>query len=288
MRDLNYQLKQLCARNRDGSYSTQAGRHRALQLIAKQLDKAGFRKMTVQSLKPKHVEALVKQWQVEGLNPGTIKNRLSAIRWWAEKIDKPAIVARSNDHYGIDRRCFVSKQSKAVDLTAQQLNKITDPSVRISLELQKAFGLRREEALKFSPAYADKGDHIRLKASWTKGGKQREIIIRNEEQRAVLQRAHRLAGNGSLIPADRTYIQQLKIYERQTLKAGLSKLHGLRHLYAQQRYQELTGWLAPAAGGKTSKALSRQEKGQDRSARLQISKELGHNREQVVTIYLGR
>ena len=288
MRDLNYQLKQLCARNRDGSYSTQAVRHRVLQLIAKQLDQSGFRKMNIHSLKPKHIDALVKQWQGQGLNAGTMKNRLSAIRWWAEKIDKSAIVARSNDHYEIDRRCFVTNQSKAVDLTAQQLNKITEPSIRISLELQKAFGLRREEALKFCPAYADKGDHIRLKASWTKGGKQREIIIRNEEQRAVLRRAHLLAGNGSLIPSDRTYIQQLKIYERQTLRAGLNKLHGLRHLYAQQRYRELTGWLSPAAGGKLSKELSPQEKAQDRIARLQISSELGHNREQIVAIYIGR
>jgi len=35
MRDLNYQMKQLCARNRDGSYSTQANRRRILDLIAR-------------------------------------------------------------------------------------------------------------------------------------------------------------------------------------------------------------------------------------------------------------
>ena len=38
MRDLNYQLKQLCARNRDGSYSTQANRQRILDLVARQLN----------------------------------------------------------------------------------------------------------------------------------------------------------------------------------------------------------------------------------------------------------
>ena len=35
MRDLNYQLKQRCARNRDGSYSTQANRQGILDLIAR-------------------------------------------------------------------------------------------------------------------------------------------------------------------------------------------------------------------------------------------------------------
>ncbi len=42
---------------------------------------------------------------------------------------------------------------------------VRDPHVRMSLELQRAFGLRREEAIKFSPGYADKGDHLNLKAS---------------------------------------------------------------------------------------------------------------------------
>ena len=51
MRDLNYQLKQLCARNRDGSYSTQANRQRILDLVARQLNAMGFRRMSTHSLK---------------------------------------------------------------------------------------------------------------------------------------------------------------------------------------------------------------------------------------------
>jgi hypothetical protein len=98
--------------------------------------------------------------------------------------------------------------------------------------------------LKGQPASANRGDRLVRKASWTKGKKACEIPIRTAEQRTVLDRAHRLAGKGSLIPADRTYIQQLKLYERQTARAGLPRLHGLRHAYAQQRYQELTGWRA--------------------------------------------
>ena len=50
----------------------------------------------------------------------------------------------------------------------------------MSLELQSAFGLRREEAIKFAPRYADKGDHLLLKASWTKGGKARTIPVRTK------------------------------------------------------------------------------------------------------------
>lgn len=58
--------------------------------------------------------------------------------------------------------------------------------VRMSLELQRAFGLQREEAMKCQPNYADRGDHLMLKASWTKGGKPRTIPIRTDQQRDVL------------------------------------------------------------------------------------------------------
>jgi hypothetical protein len=112
--------------------------------------------------------------------------------------------------------------------------------------------------------------------------------VRTPEQRAVLHRAHRLAGQGSLILADRTYIQQRKRSERQTARAGFPRLHGLRHAYAQTRYQELTGWLAPAVGGPTRTALTRLQQAQERAMRRVISRELGHERGQVTTVYLGR
>ncbi|CAJ0680962.1 hypothetical protein R77591_01095 [Ralstonia mannitolilytica] len=69
------------------------------------------------------------------------------------------------------------------------------------------------------------------------------------EQRTVLDESHRLAGLGSLIPADKTYIQQRHVYDGQCKAAGLSNMQGLRHRYAQMRYETLTGWKAPAAGG---------------------------------------
>ena len=287
MRNLNYQLKQLCRQNRDGSYSTQSKRAHHLMLIANQLHALGFHGMNAGSLKPKHVDALVKQWLAQELSTGTIKNRMAVLRWWAQKVDKQNVVARSNDHYGIPDRQFVTNKSKAKTFDTPDLEKISDPHIRLSLQLQKAFGLRREEAIKFQPGFADRGEHILLKASWTKGGKERTVPIRNTEQRALLDRINRAIGNGSLIPADRNYVQQLRIYERQTANAGLSRMHGLRHAYAQQRYQELTGWPSPAAGGPTSKQLSPEQRQLDQQARLTISQELGHARIQIVSVYVN-
>jgi len=160
----------------------------------------------------------------------------------------------------------------------------------VSLDLQRAFGLRREECLKFQPAYAMSGDNdkILLKASWCKGGRAREVPILTDYQRDVLDRAAALAGAGSMIDARQSYIERLKQYENATNRAGLSKLHGLRHEYAQRRYLELTGWASPANGGPTSKELNTEQKAIDLKTRLQISNELGHNREAITAVYLGR
>ncbi|HEY9118668.1 MAG TPA: integrase, partial [Marinobacter sp.] len=82
--------------------------------------------------------------------------------------------------------------------------------------------------------------------------------------------------------------EQLRIYERHTANAGLSKMHGLRHAYAQQRYRELTGWPSPHAGGPTREQLTEAQRQVDQQARLIISEELGHRREQISAVYLGR
>jgi len=288
MKTLNFELKRLCHSHKEGSYATQANRHEMLQQVAGELDRLGFKHMKASSLKQKHVETLVNSWHERGLSAGRMKNLMAAMRWWADKAGVNGAVAASNDAYGIERRIYVTNTPKAATASETAKESISDAYVRASVELQAAFGLRREEAIKFSPSFADRGDRIVLKGSWTKGGKPREIPIRNEAQREALARAHTVAKAGALIPPALRYVDQLRRYEGQVAAAGLSKLHGLRHAYAQQRYLELTGRPAPAAGGKVSAALTAEEKQADLLVRLQISQELGHEREQITAVYLGR
>jgi integrase len=288
MKDLNYQLMKLCRENRDGSYSTQATRSRILDLIANQLHELGYRRMQARSLKPKHIDALACHWKDLGLSVGTFKNRLSALRWWANKVGKADIIARDNNAYGIGNRSYVGKESKAQTLDGKQLEKVSDEHVRLSLRLQAEFGLRREEAIKFSPNYAIKDDHIKLKTSWTKGGRARSVPIRNGEQRQLLEDVRKLARGGALIPPERNYVEQRNRYDGQVRTAGIKNPHGLRHAYAQRRYEELTGWRAPLAGGPSRSALSDDELALDRQARAVISRELGHDRTSITRTYLGR
>ena len=65
-------------------------------------------------------------------------------------------------------------------------------------------------------------------------------------------------------------------------------MHGLRHAYTQERYEELTGWKCPATWGPNNKTLTPEQRELDQEARLTISQELGYEREQVTAAYLGR
>ena len=294
MKKLEHKILQICNRNRDGSHATQANRKAILCMCVEQLGQAGYKvnELKPHDLKGRHINALVKCWQNDGVSVGTMKNRLSALRWLAEKIDNKGLV-KSNDELGIGKRQYVTNENKSIDLTDVKkvdLSKLS-PHVALSTELQKEFGLRREEAMKFQPSYALAGfppataDKIMIKPSWSKGGRYREIPITNDRQRELLGRVQALAGNGSLIPADKSYRQHKNTFEYETRQAGIGQTHGLRHLYAQNRYYELTGWQCPAVGG--VRELTPNEKEQDKQARLQISEELGHGRLQITGVYLG-
>lgn len=287
-------LRQMTERNRDGSHATQANRARMLSLMADQLDAAGFKtnEMTPQDLKGRHVNRLLSQWQQEGISTGTIKNRMAVLRWWAEKIGNSGAMKADNADYGIENRKYVTNEDKAVKLADLNLSKASD-HVRASLQLQSAFGLRREEAMKFQPSYAldgkniDSAEKIRLKGSWTKGGREREIPITNEQQRELLRQAARLAGSGSLIPPEKTYKQHLNTFETESRNAGNGNTHGLRHDYAQRRYVELCGFQPPAVSGIRCRDMSPEQRAADGEARRVITAELGHGRTAITAVYLG-
>ena len=298
---LENEIREILFSNRDGSESTKAGREDMLLMCCKQLYEGKFIKnkdgspIGVHDLKGRHINHLVKRWQNEGLSVGTIKNRMANLRWLGRKIGNKDLLKPLNITYGIENRQYITNEDKSKDL-----GKLSDvdkshlsPNVRLSVELQQAFGLRREESMKFQPSYA-LGDYspenapiIHIKSSWAKGGRAREIPITNEHQRDLLRQALTMSKdckNGSLIPKE-FYKTHVATFERETAKAGIGQTHGLRHFYAQQRYFELTGWQCPAVGG--VRELSESEKQTDKRARLQISNELGHGREQITSHYLG-
>ena len=286
MRDLNWDLLRLQRRGGSGSHATRRDRAYALAQMANALHELGYRGLRASGLKGKHIEALVRNWSDRGLSDATMMNRMAHVRWWADQVGKGNMVKR-NAEYGIGERSDVSDGTKRRDLDAEKLALVKDEHIRMALRLQAAFGLRREEAIKFSPSHADRGGRIAVKASTAKGGRAREVPILKDSQRKLLEEARRLAGGGALVPPHRNYAEQRKVYEDQTRAAGLDHMHGLRHAYALDRYEELTGWKAPAAGGPSRRALTGERRRVDTVARLTIASELGHSRLEIARAYVG-
>ena len=283
-----YSIISALEHNKDGSYATQSDRRRILMNVSKDLVSCGFNQVTDRNYGGKHAHALVQKWQCEGLAVATIKNRLSHLRWLAEKLGKPTAIVKDNSRYGVADRVYSdNSKNKAKDIDETKVSRLTERQ-KLSTLLQREFGLRREESLKFQPSLADREDKIVLKGSWCKGGRTREIPVLTERQRQLLDRCHVVVGNGSMIDDKYNYVQAMKAYEKACERANLRNVHGHRHMYAQERYKEITGRDCPKSGGQVSKKLNQDEKNQDYKARMIISSELGHGREEITVNYLGR
>ena len=165
-----------------------------------------------------------------------------------------------------------------------------DAAVARILRLQLAFGLRIQEASLLQPSRDTVGDRYLRIVAGTKGGRPRVVPIETGQQRMVLDEAHEYAGKTgrSMIPPEYELGQWLRhcrhILARNgiTRKAGLVS-HGLRHQYANDTYEQLTGVASPVRGG-----LSRVDTAQDRRARLDVSGRLGHAREAITEAYYGK
>ena len=280
-------LCDLVRRNPSGSEAGMRQRRAGLRTISARLEALGFRGMRPRSLGGRHVWALVGDWHARGLSAGTMKNLMVHLRWWAGAVGKGSVVMRDNARYGIEERRVARGYRDGLVLDRAKLEAVRDERVRLSLELQAAFGLRREEAIKFRAAYADRGDRIVLRASWCKGGRARSVPVLADGQRELLDRVRAFAGKDALIRPEEKYVQQMGRFERDTRRAGIPKSHRLRHGYGQRRYRELTGFRCPAAGGKPGRDMTPGERRLDRVARQAVARELGHGRIEIASTYLG-
>ncbi len=293
LRSAKYSINELAKKAHDSSYASQADMRHMLFRCIKDLHELGYKVGHVKGLQAKHIYALVDHWKSQDKNPGTIKNYMSKLRNVATLLNNSKLIKPTNAEYKIDARSTtgVNKAIYKIDYS-----KCTDPYIRLSIEGQALFGLRREESMKFTLSEALHGNAIFLKPSWTKGGIGRTINITNPEQIQWLNKVASLVQPGeSLIPNSRTYKQHLNHYQSEAKSMGICKLHGLRYAYAQRRYQELTqyydphkqGLICPMAGGKKFTEMSNAEKALDRRARQLISFAMGHSRIQISKIYLG-
>jgi site-specific recombinase XerC len=283
--DLKRSLYHVLKQDNFGAHVTRHDRRQILMSTAGELVALGYKITSIQQLQRKHILALSKHWQQKNLDNGTIKNRIAALRHLSVLINKPDMIPKNADLGVGARHHYIIKNRAIVD---PDLSGVKDQGIRISLELQRLFGLRREESLKIKPIMADQVDKLVLQGSWCKGNRSREIPIRTAEQRQWLEAAKQWVDrmDQSLIPAGQSYIRHRYCYDKTLQKIGV-RSHGLRHAYAQRRYRELTGWECPLAGGPQRNELSDPQRSQDVLARLILSEELGHSRIGVTRNYIA-
>jgi hypothetical protein len=175
-------------------------------------------------------------------------------------------------------------------MSQAKLAEVAEKDARVGLQmaLQAIFGLRAREAMQLRPHMADKGPYLALTVG-TKGGRDRVVPIDTPEKRELIDKAKTFAASklASTSDPNKTLAQVKNHYYHVLRSCGITRAegltsHGLRHGYANDRYQQITGDLSPVRGGRTLDTES------DQAARLEIAEELGHSRGSVTTHYLGR
>src|SRR5690606_26611451 len=96
----------------------------------------------------------------------------------------------------------------------------------------------------------------------------------------------KVVGGGSMIPPELSYKEYLSKFEYRTRLAGIDRKHSFRHSYAQELYEKVSGLPSPHNGG--PRPLTAEEKARDHAGRMEVSRQLGHNREEISASYVGR
>lgn len=237
LKNAQYSINECVKKVHEYSHASRADMKHMLNRCIKDLHELGYMLTHIKGLKPKHIHILVEHWQKQNKNPATIKNYMAKLRKVASLLNKPDLVKSNTDSYQISRRNYAPQYNKAI--AHVDFSKCQDPMIRLSLEAQFLFGLRREESMKLVLSETWQGGRLIIKSSWTKGGIGRDIKLTNEEQRQSLIKAtNQIPTDHSLIPKEKSYKSHLAHYYQVTKEMGLSKCHGLRHAYAQRRYLE--------------------------------------------------
>ena len=246
---------------------------------------------------------LRQQIQQGELRIATAQNRLSSVNRTLAALrgDQDVRIASPSQALGQQRssvrtRAPDGQDHQQVRRVLEALGKQQHEPVAAIVLLTRTTGMRlREAILADLPRLHREAEHLgRINIQdGTKGGRSGASaprwIVANEAVKAALQLARKASPTGSrnLLARDESYavfLQQTVLPAREVLhEHGLKGFHELRAAYACERYEQLTDHAAPVNGGH----CYRIDRDLDQQARQHISVELGHNRIDVVSAYIG-
>lgn len=260
---------------------------------------AGYNIHNLLNIDQRHITAAIDRWKSDELLPSTFQNRFTTLRWLSISLGKRGLI-RSPEYYGLEpedvARTYVAESDKSwvskgvISTEVVQSAKSLDPWVGHQLDLIRCFGLRVKEAIVMKPRIADLGTTLRVEEG-TKGGRTRVVAIETPEQRAALDAAQQVAlksQRGSMLKPGMTLTQGKNRLYYVMRKLGITKdqlgvtPHGLRHEYANDLYEELSGNPSAVRGG-----THIVDRAADEAARQAVTLSLGHSRQSITTAYTG-
>ncbi len=286
-------------RNKEVGSLTKNARAYVVKQATQDLRDAGYKVKNLLNLDQRHIHALAQHWKEKQLSAATIQSRFSVLRWLSTALGKRGMVKDARDYGLVDsdlKRTYVATKDKSWSASeavpAELIKQATDMDKfsGMQLELMQAFGLRINEATLMCPRASD-GNTVLHVEKGTKGGRPRNVEIRTPEQRDVLYRAKALVNSsarGSMVPPGKTPQQSKSRLYYVCKKLGIQKQqlgitpHGLRHQFANDRYEGIAGTPSVVRGG--SEILNRAA---DIEARHTVTNELGHARLRITGAYTG-
>lgn len=284
-KNLNRQISKLAKHNRQGSFKTKERYYQGLDRFCKFIAKE-FGTQKFANIADKHLESYIKYMQNKGLSSSTVKTDLAAIRFFHDKCSQTRNVLSDNSKFKLEKRSFggVDRSWSREEYKAFQelcINRGMDRVLSISI-LAKNEGLRIHETLKMNRSQVEKAMNTGILNITGKGGKEREVPLSQESKNMLQEHIQNVERGQKLfiredekthlvIKQVQNFINRNREYFQENHRDVNITFHGLRHSYAKGQYKN---------------AL---EKGlNDYQARLETSKLLGHERDDVTRIYLAK
>lgn len=279
---------------------TQANKRLALERAMNLLTERKRNFQTLSQLKPTHIPELIALWMEARVSEATQVQYFSALRWfWRQH----GIQVETIKHFAVDPDIYIIRSAAQTDRSVSihvpdvlkfiDAMEAVDERFRWFCLLSYAAGFRKQECLCLDPHNNDLGTHIKITAG-AKGGRPRTVNLQATGEamyalaRAAIDGLKQLTPMGSHAGwPGKSLAQNLRYFSRMSDKVGLTKeklgttFHGLRHDYAINGLEMLTGQTAPVRGGDILNYR------RYRDHQLTISKELGHNRPKVTNAYYG-
>jgi len=300
---IEVQVEKIFKHTRQGSFATR-DRYKDSCLMFVRFCVERFKMQNIRNLSDKHLAEFIKSRLKEGIEPKTIKGDLSALRYMHDQVQKPRYVLSDNKHLQEKYEITIGKTSQVngdrswttteYEEMVRIAQEMGNSNVADCLTLARTMGMRVTEAAAVSRAqaeYALRTGVYQIKGE-AKNGKHREVAL-SVAGRHVFMNRLRQTDRGSRLfirTGEKTHqvvnrmekfvqhhrdkvLTQEGVSQRLDRRDGSARsltFHGLRYSYVQERMkQEL-------------------EKGYSRdNASLIVSREVGHERIDVIKIYEG-